>query len=308
LETEFFQNKLKRYFIQFVKKFYLQKTLYADTMAQNQINRDRNNQEVRHRSCLSIKTFSVEAEMAGKVKDREVNRGGFDSWISLMPLIVLTFIFSFIFFLTGCDETTSTVPQNEQIQQVPNEARKAELLEELDRKFENPQAHFQLGQIYEAEGLWPKAEYHYNVALRFDPSLREAQAAMVKLFLDSGETDKSKTYADIYMNQVSNSAAQTLRLGKAFQKENLDEYALECYRRALKLAPNSAEINKQLGYYYLSKDDTARAKEYLIKSFQLDSNQPEVAGELGRLGVEVKIPRNTQTSTKEGEKVAEQSD
>ena len=51
------------------------------------------------------------------------------------------------------------------------------------------------------------------------------------------------------------------------------------------MSPNSAEINKQIGYYYLSKNDNVRAKDFLIRSFDLNRNQPEVAGELGRLGV-----------------------
>jgi len=47
----------------------------------------------------------------------------------------------------------------------------------------------------------------------------------------------------------------------------------------------------------LGKGDKDRAKEYLVRSFQLDPTQPEVAGELGKLGVEVKIPGTTGTET-----------
>ncbi|MEK7996436.1 MAG: hypothetical protein AAB403_21760 [Planctomycetota bacterium] len=181
------------------------------------------------------------------------------------------------------------------------------MLKELERKFENPQAHFELAQLYQAEGLLQKAEYHYNVALSFDPAHVQAQAAMVKLFLESGDAAKGKTYADVYVNQSSGSAVQSLRLAMALQKEELDEYALACYQQALNLAPNSARVNKQIGYYYLSKNDKVRAKEYLVRSFQLDPNQPEVAGELGRLGVEVRIPRKAETPSQKLEKPAGQA-
>jgi len=67
-------------------------------------------------------------------------------------------------------------------------------LKELDRKFENPQAHFDMGQVYQTEGITQKAEYHYNVALSFDPAHVQAQAAMVKLFLDGSNTTKGKNY------------------------------------------------------------------------------------------------------------------
>ena len=114
---------------------------------------------------------------------------------------------------------------------------------------------------------------------------------MVQLFFESGDSAKAKNYADIYMNQVANSASQALKLALAFQNQMLDEYALACFRKALKLAPNSPVVNKHMGYYYLSKDDKVRAKEYLSRSFQLNPNQPEVAGELGRLGVAVSVPK-----------------
>jgi len=177
----------------------------------------------------------------------------------------------------------------------------------LDRRYENPEAHFELGQLYQAERLWSRAEWHYNIALSFAPTNRQAQAAMVKVFIGSGETAKAETYADVYMSQVAGSPSGSLRLGLAFQNQRLDEYALACYQRALRLAPISAEIHKQMGYYYLSKSDKVRAKEYLTRSFELDPGQPEVAGELGRLGVEVKIPQETEKLDKIVEESAKQN-
>jgi tetratricopeptide (TPR) repeat protein len=193
------------------------------------------------------------------------------------------------------------------LQITPAEQKKAKLLKKIDRKFENPDAHFELGQLYQKNGLWTQAEYEYNTALSFEPVHREAQAAMVKVLMASGDTTKSEIYADIYTNQVASSAAGSLRLGLAFQQERLDEYALGCYQQALRLAPNSAKINRQIGYYYLSKGDKVQAKNYLSRSFQLNPNQPEVAGELGRLGVPVKIPRRPVKSTKKLDKIVEQS-
>ncbi len=245
--------------------------------------------------------------MTGKVKGRRIETGrfAFGSGSFFVFTLALLSLYCTV-LLVGCNEGQTSAAKADRARRIPAAARKAELLKELERRFENPQAHFELAQLYQAEGLLQKAEYHYNVAMTFDPVHTQAQAAMVKLFLESSDPAKGKTYADVYVNQASGSAVQSLRLAMAFQREGLDQYALTCYQQALNLAPNSATIHKQIGYYYLSKGDKAQAKEYLVRSFQLDPNQPEVAGELGRLGVEVKIPRKVEASTPKLEKPAAQ--
>ena len=236
--------------------------------------------------------------MTEKVKSKKLSAGKFVFWLDSVSLFVFALLFLCTMSLLGCNSQKAKVVGTGQVESIPAEQKKEALLKTLDRKFENPNAHYELGQLYHAERAWLKAERHYNVALGFDPIHREAQAAMVKLFFDSGDTAKAKTYADIYMNQVVDSASGSYRLGFAFQKQLLDEYAFDCYQQALHLSPNSARVHRQLGYYYLSKNDTVRAEEYFKRSFQLDPLQPEVAGQLGRLGVEVRIPRKTEKRTK----------
>ena len=131
---------------------------------------------------------------------------------------------------------------------------------------------------------------------------------MVKTLIDSGDKTKAAQLSDIYMGQASIDATESLRLALAFQEQQLDEHALACYRQALRLAPNSAKVNRQIAYYYLSKGDKERARDYLSRSFSLNPNQPDVAGELGRLGVETKIPRKPQQDTKKMDEIVTESD
>lgn len=169
--------------------------------------------------------------------------------------------------------------------------RKAELNQELAKKWENPDAHYQMGQVYQAEGDYSKAEWHYNLAIGFDPAHRDSQAALVKLQFDKGDREKGEWAANNYMTQVASSTEQTLALGEAFEKQGLDELAFKCYSNALKLAPNSPAVSRRLGYYYLAKNNKEQAKDYFIRSFKLDPGQPDVANELGKLGVAVRIPQ-----------------
>jgi len=205
----------------------------------------------------------------------------------------------------GCNEKAK---EPKGIELTPREKEKAEAMRAIDRDFENAEAHYNLGKLYQEDGMWVKAEREYNIALGFEPAHKEAQAARVKVLLASNEMEKAGILADEYIGRASISAAGSLWLALAFQKQGLDDYALRCYQQALRLAPNSAKINRQIGYYYLSKNDLDRAKDYLSRSFQLNPNQPEVAGELGRLGVEVKRPQKVRKNTEGLDKIVEKSD
>jgi len=171
--------------------------------------------------------------------------------------------------------------------------RIAQLQQQLNLKWENPTVHYELGQVYHSQGDWSKAEYYYNIAMGFNPAYRDVQAAMVKLQFDKGDKSKGEWVANSYMTQVASSPEQLLALGEALEKQGLSDYALQCYTNALKIAPNSDTVNRRLGYYYLSKGKSDLAKEYFIRSFQLNANQPDVAQELGRLGVAVRIPETS---------------
>ena len=243
--------------------------------------------------------------MAAKVESKKLKTEYFVCGFGPASVLFFVLLLCFAFLFVGCGEPQADAAAIGRQENVSPDARKAELLNLLESKFENPEAHFQLAQLYRADGLWAKAEYHYNVALSFDPAHAIAKAAMVKLFFDSGDNVKSKTYADVYMNQAAGSATQSLRLAMAFQEQQLEGYALSSYQQALNLAPDSAEVNKQMGFYYLSKGDRTRAKEHFIASYRSDNRQRDVAFELGRLGVPLRIRPETAQNTQEPDKMPE---
>jgi lipoprotein NlpI len=243
----------------------------------------------------------MENKMAGKKKLETKNIKSKTNELYSFSLYALGFsLFVCILLLSGCkpEGEKVTTTQVEKIIKTPTEVKKEQLLKSIERRFDNPSAHFELGQLYQTEGKWAAAEYRYGIALRFDPVLRDAQAAMVKVLTESGNTIKAKLLADTYKKQVSSSSEWSFELAQAFLKQKLDEYALACYQQALHLEPTSAKVNKHLGFYYLSKDDKIRAREYLSSSFELNRNQPDVALALGQLGVEIRIPQEIEKDTK----------
>lgn len=195
-----------------------------------------------------------------------------------------------LFLLWGCAGTEAPAPAVDRVGTVPSDKTEAQLLAELEQKFENPQAHYELARLYHKSQNWNKAEYHYNVALGFEPGNKAAQAGLVKMFMDRGDSPKGQQYANGYIRQAAGSVDEMLRLAWEFEKLDMDDYALRTFRQAVTAAPDSAEANKQIGLYYLGKNDTVNAKQYLMHSFELNPRQPDVAGALGRLGVVVQTP------------------
>jgi len=215
-------------------------------------------------------------------------RGGLEP--AARKLILCVLFGSVLFLLWSCQDGGTRPNPVAPVQPVTSDPTEAQLLAELQKKYENPQVHYELARLYHKAQNWLKAEDYYNNAIGFDPAHRAAQAGLVKLYLDRGDPTKAEQFANTYIRQAASSVRETLRLGWEFRQLGLDDYALRCFRQALDADPNSFEANKQIGFYYRDKGDTAKAKQYLLRSFELNPRQPDVAGALGKMGVVVELP------------------
>ena len=200
----------------------------------------------------------------------------------------------FVFF-GGCNlnrkKAEVVVPTREEL-------KRAEVNKRLDKKWDDANAHYELGKIYMTDGMWSQAENEFNIAMGYDPVHWDSAAALVRTLIESDKKTKAKILAENYIKRGRYSASASLLLGKAFQKEHFDEYAITCFEQALRIAPDSAGLNKEVGFYYLSKKDEVRAVSYLKHSFEIDPRQSDVARALGKLGVRVELPRGKEPNSK----------
>jgi len=205
-----------------------------------------------------------------------------------MIRIVTVFALVLVFSLAGCGSSEKS-PTSDQVD-VAAQTEKEKLIDQIDRRYENPEAHYKLGKIYYNEGSLDKADFEYRVAVGFDPVHYRAQAGIVRVAVAQKDAPRARNIAELYISQTAVSAENSLRLGKAFESENLSEYALSCYYQTIGLDPEMAEPYKLLGFHYLNAGDKVRAEENLRRSFELNPYQPDVSGELGRLGVIITTP------------------
>jgi tetratricopeptide (TPR) repeat protein len=172
------------------------------------------------------------------------------------------------------------------------EQQKQKLYEQIEAKYEVPKAHYQLGQIYRNEGNYDRAAYHFTTSAEFLPMNWPAQAASVRAYQDGNRPDKAGIVSTQWVQRTTK-AEEAISLGKAFENEKMNTYALRAYERAAALAPRSPVVYKQLGNYYLRRNDKIHAEEQFRKSFEMDPYQADVSAELGKMGVIVQAPRKT---------------
>ncbi len=204
-------------------------------------------------------------------------------------ILVVLFLIYGGWFSGGCNDPVGDATEEEH-SYVDPELRKFELQQQLEKKFNDPHIHYELGKIYQSEGLWDKALFEFKIALSYDPVNWSSATATVKVLYQDGRKSEAVAKTELYSAAANYSASSLLLLGRAFQREMLDDEALVCFHKALKIAPNSAELNKQIGYYYRDKNDLIRGEQYLRRSFEIDPS-PEVSGALGKLGIPVELPR-----------------
>lgn len=189
-----------------------------------------------------------------------------------------------VIVFTGCQTAGN-------VYSTPISQKEQYLLSLVDRNFQDPQAHYLLAQYYHTEGRWDKALYQIDLALRFGPYFRKAQVAKVRYLLDQDKTSLAQEAVDRFVKQSARNPDGLVDLAKTLQQEGLDQYALYCLEQAKTLCPKSPLVFKELGLYHLAKDQTTRAREYLLRSFELNPTQADVARALGRIGVVVEAPK-----------------
>lgn len=189
--------------------------------------------------------------------------------------------------MAGC-RTRSTPRPDLAMDRIPD--KESYLLSKLSTRYQNAEAHCDLGRYYLDQGLTDKAQYHLETALGFDSALRPAQAAHIRLTSQlEGEMAGQRLCAE-YQQPLLSSTPEMIKLAKALADEGLDTLSLSCFQRVLTIQPNSAEANRQLGYFYLTRKNNEKAKLHFSRSFELNPNQADVAGELGRMGVTIETP------------------
>jgi tetratricopeptide (TPR) repeat protein len=134
-----------------------------------------------------------------------------------------------------------------------------------------PRGYVELGELYEADGNWQRAQESFQAALKNDPGFNVAANNLARSMIEhEGNIDVALTLVtQARANEPINPQfADTL--GWAYYKKGLYRSARPLLEEAVYKMPNNAEARYHLGLTYRKLAETSKAEEELKQVLQLD--------------------------------------
>ncbi|EKD83442.1 MAG: TPR Domain containing protein [uncultured bacterium] len=190
----------------------------------------------------------------------------------------------------------------------------------LEKDPRYPEAHYNLGRVYKAQGFIKEAIIQFQIAVQIKPDYLAARreleamqktlstdvAAQQKIqgretmqqtefdtmpadqavsrareMLNQGRTDEAIRYYEVALNERPDDAALNKMLGFLRFRQNRFTDALDSYAKAQKNAPNDAEIPYAMGLIYMKTQTPDRAESFFSQAIKLQPTMVKAVFGLG---------------------------
>ena len=134
---------------------------------------------------------------------------------------------------------------------------------------ENAEAHAELGQSYNALGMYAEAEQEYVRAIELAPKDSDFHGRLCVDYSEWGRFDKA---IDCYKEAIKKDPNHVyyLSLGDAYQNQGKLDEAIAAYQKSLEKKPTFTFALYQLAYAYMKKGDAQSAIEPLQKMLAVE--------------------------------------
>ena len=167
------------------------------------------------------------------------------------------------------------------------------LLKSFEADHDNPTGHYLMGHCYEADGLIERALYEYRLAVRFDPSGRDYQLALITALERNGRSAEADEALHIFLKYRQGPVRHFLDIAKEFQQRDMMRLRFMTLEYAAKVHPEEPRILIEMADYYFGKGEEMVGIDHLVQAFKLDPTYPGLSRQLGEHGMRVEIPEAT---------------
>ncbi|HNX74349.1 MAG TPA: tetratricopeptide repeat protein [Candidatus Rifleibacterium sp.] len=169
---------------------------------------------------------------------------------------------------------------------------------ELDQRY--PEAHYNLGRVYKAQGFIKEALIEFQIAVQLRPDYLAARRELdalkntladdvsAQLKLQGKETVQQTEFSTMSSDEAEKRARQLLTQGRT------DE-ALKYFDLALRDRPNDSSLNKLAGFLYFKQNSYSDALSRYLKAQANAPNDAEIPYAIGLIYMKTSMPQKAET-------------
>lgn len=143
---------------------------------------------------------------------------------------------------------------------------------------EQPEIHFQLGNLYVKKQQWKLAIKSYEQAIKFNPQLVEAYSYLAKLYETKVQDPHKSTeywYRAIKLKPSWATADNYVTLGNNLAVQKKLEKAIDCYQQAIILSPNLLDAYHRVAELLSIQNQQIKAIQIYRKGVRRNPQDPQ---------------------------------
>jgi len=135
-------------------------------------------------------------------------------------------------------------------------------------------AHFysEVAATYRKKKNIPEALKYYDLALKYDPHLPQANNGKGVIYFNAGNYNDAKTFFLEALKYNSRDGETMGNVGGCYIALGDNDNAISYLQKALEYSPNSVSIITNLGIAYYNKGDKAQANAWFAKADQVSKS------------------------------------
>lgn len=128
------------------------------------------------------------------------------------------------------------------------------------------EAYLNLGYIYRQKKDWTAAETAYKKALEIRPTLTDANAGLINVYQESGQTEKAAALA----SSAEGDAKVQFSVGVSALNSGKYDEALAAFQKAATADPNNADTYYYIGTIFVGQNKIPEARSSLEKYLEMN--------------------------------------
>lgn len=165
----------------------------------------------------------------------------------------------------------------------------------------NPEAHFNLGRVYKAQGFLKEAMMQYQITLQLNPNYLAAQRELAELrqILAQDERVQQKLEGQTTVTQTDYSSipsAEAERRGRQLLNQGRTDEAIRYFEVILRERPNDAEVLKLIAFLYFRQEKFSESLDYYTRAQKSTPQNAEIPYAIGLIQLKTSQASSAETS------------